>query len=169
MNRFYNDIIDNIVALRITIAFSILIIVFLIGSVGYHLIEGMGFFDGFYMTFITITTIGFAELTNLSEAGRILTMSLFVMGIGVISYIASQTTQLIFESEIFRKRAMAKQLSKMDQHYIVAGYGRIGHRITEVLQDANIPTIVIENKKSSIERIQQDLYRASGHRSYSPG
>lgn len=156
MNRFYNDIIDNIIALRIAIALMILMVVFLVGSVGYHLIEGMRLFDGFYMTFITITTIGFAELTNLSEAGRVLTMVVFVMGIGVISYIASQTTQLIFESEIFRKRAMMKQLEKMDQHYIVAGYGRIGHRIAEVLREANIPLVVVENRESSIQRIRED-------------
>lgn len=156
MNRFYNDVIDNIIALRIAIALSILVIVFFVGSLGYHFIEGMRFFDGFYMTFITITTIGFTELTELSEAGRILTMVVFVMGIGVISYIASQTTQLIFESEIFRRRAMKKQLDRMEQHYIVAGYGRIGHRIAEVLQDADIPIVVIENRESSIERIRED-------------
>ncbi len=156
MARFYNDIIDNIIAFRIAIALSILVVVFVVGSLGYHFIEGMQFFDGFYMTFITITTIGFAELTNLSQAGRILTMVIFVMGIGVISYIASQTTQLIFESEIFRLRAMKKQLEKMEQHYIVAGYGRIGNRIAEVLRDANIPIVVIDNRESSIERIKDD-------------
>lgn len=156
MRQFYNNIIENIIALRIAIALSILIIVFLIGSIGYHIVEGMAFFDGFYMTFITITTIGFSEITNLSTAGRVLTMAVFVMGIGVISYIASQTTQLIFESEIFKKRAMKKQLQKMEQHYIVAGYGRIGHRIAEVLQDANIPLVVIENRQSSIDRIKED-------------
>lgn len=156
MQGFYNNIIENIIAIRIAMAFTILVVVFLIGSLGYHFIEGMAFFDGFYMTFITITTIGFSELTNLSAAGRILTMVIFVMGIGVISYIASQTTQLIFESEIFRKRAMRKQLEKMEQHYIVAGYGRIGHRIAEVLQDANIPIVVIENRESSIEQIEED-------------
>lgn len=153
MFRFYNDIIDNIIVFRIAIAVSILVVVFIVGSLGYHFIEGMQFFDGFYMTFITITTIGFAELTNLSQGGRILTMALFVMGIGVISYIASQTTQLIFESEIFRLRAMKKQLAKIEQHYIIAGYGRIGHRIAEVLQDANIAIVVIDNKESSIKRI----------------
>jgi voltage-gated potassium channel len=116
----------------------------------------MGFFEGFYMTFITITTIGFAEMKSLSVGGRIFTMLLFVMGIGVISYIASQTTQLIFESEIFRKRAMKKQLEKMDQHYILAGYGRIGHRIAEVLKRAEIPIVVIENRDSSIRRLQED-------------
>lgn len=156
MDRFFNNIIDNIIAFRIAIAFSILVVVFLIGSSGYHFIEGMGFFDGFYMTFITITTIGFTELTDLSRAGRVFTMVIFVLGIGVISYIASQTTQLIFESEIFRRRAMRKQLEKMKQHYIVAGYGRIGHRIAEVLQEAHIPIVVIENQESSIERIRND-------------
>jgi len=156
MQRIYNDIIDNIIALRIAIAFAILMVVFCIGSIGYHLIEDMGFFEGFYMTFITITTIGFAETTTLSNGGRIFTMIIFVMGIGVISYIASQTTQLIFESEIFRRRAMKKQLDKMEQHYIVAGYGRIGHRIAEVLREANIPIVVIENRERSIQRVQED-------------
>ena len=156
MQPLYDDIIDNIIVLRITIALSILAVVFLIGSLGYHFIEGMTFFDGFYMTFITITTIGFTELANLSQFGRVLTMLLFVMGIGVISYIASQTTQLIFESEIFRIRAMKKQLEKTDQHYIIAGYGRIGHRIAEVLKEANVPVVVIDNRESSIERVKND-------------
>jgi voltage-gated potassium channel len=156
MFRLYNDIIDNIIIFRIAIAVSILVVVFIVGSLGYHLIEGMQYFDGFYMTFITITTIGFAELTNLSQGGRILTMVIFVMGIGVISYIASQTTQLIFESEIFRLRAMKKQLEKMERHYIIAGYGRIGNRIAEVLEDANISVVVIDNDESSIEQIKDD-------------
>lgn len=156
MQRFYNDIINNIITLRIAIALSVLIVVFFIGSVGYHIIEGMSFFDGFYMTFITITTIGFSELKSLSLEGRVLTIVLFVMGIGVISYIASQTTQLLFESEIFRRKAMEKQLGKMKQHYVVAGYGRIGHRIAEVLKEASIPIVVVENRKSSIQRIRED-------------
>ena len=156
MNRFYSDIIESRIILRIGIATALLCIIFAIGSIGFHLIENMTFFDGFYMTFITITTIGFSELKNLSPAGRVLTMLTFVMGIGVISYIASQTTQLLFESELFRKRAMQKQLEKMENHYIVCGYGRIGHRIAEVLKEAGIPLVVVENRDSSIERVRHD-------------
>lgn len=156
MQGFYNDIIDNVVIVRIAIASAILVFIFLYGSIGYHVIEGMEFFDGFYMTFITITTIGFAELENLTNLGRAHTMMVFVMGIGVISYIASQTTQMLFESELFRKRAMKKQLEKMENHYIVCGYGRIGHRIAEVLKEANIPIVVIENRESSIERTKEE-------------
>lgn len=156
MRGFYSDIFNNIVTFRISIALFILIVIFLLGSTGYHLVEGMAFFDGFYMTFITITTIGFAELQNLSNAGRVLTMILFVMGIGVISYIASQSTQLLFESELFRKRAMQKQLEKMENHYIICGYGRIGHRIAEVLKKADVPLVVVENRERVIERIRED-------------
>jgi len=156
MQRFYNDLIDNIVTSRIIIATGILFIVFIYGSTGYHLIEDMAFFDGFYMTFITITTIGFSELQNLSYIGRIHTMIIFLMGIGVISYIASQTTQMLFESELFRIRAMKKQLEKINNHYIVCGYGRIGHRITEVLKNAGIPIVVIENRESVIQRIKDE-------------
>ncbi len=156
MRRFYSDIIENTVILRIGVATAILVVIFALGSLGYHFVEGMSFFDGFYMTFITITTIGFSELKNLSDAGRILTMITFVMGIGVISYIASQTTQLLFESELFRLRAMEKQLEKMENHYIVCGYGRIGHRVSEVLKEADIPLVVVENRESSIERLRND-------------
>jgi voltage-gated potassium channel len=133
-----------------------MVIIFMVGSTGYHFLEEMSWFEGFYMTFITISTIGFTELKNLSVEGRLFTVAIFVMGIGVISYIASQTTQLLFESELFFKRAMKKQLKKMEDHYIICGYGRIGHRIAEDLRDADLPLVIVENRDSSIERIKRD-------------
>lgn len=155
-NRFYNAVVENPASMRIGIATGLMIVIFTMGTIGYHIIEDMSFFDGLYMTFITISTIGFRELGELSVEGRVLTMVLFVMGIGVISYIASQTTQLLFESELFLRRAMSKELEKMNQHYVICGYGRIGHRIAEVLQDAELPIVIVEHKESSIERIQND-------------
>lgn len=149
---------DNIIVTRIIIAFGILVIIFAIGSAGYNLIEDISVFDGFYMTFITITTIGFTEVVDLSAAGRIFTVIIFVLGIGVISYIASQTTQIIFESELFRKRAMQKQIDNLEQHYIIAGYGRIGRRIANVLDDANIPIVIIELDEDTIEKIRKDNF-----------
>lgn len=156
MFRFYNDIINNIVARRVYVASAFLFFIFILGSVGYHTIEGMGFFEGFYMTFITITTIGFSEVKTLTRTGRIFTILLSLMGIGVIAYIASQTTQLLFESQLFRKRAMKKQLKKINDHYIVCGYGRIGERIAKDLKNADIPVVVIDNRSSVIERLDED-------------
>jgi len=156
MKAFVRELADNLFAYRIGMATLILIAVFIIGSVGFHLIEGMNFFDGFYMTFITISTIGFREIADLSVEGRVFTVIIFVMGVGVISYIASQSTQLLFESELFFKRAMKSKLQKIKNHYIICGYGRIGHRIAEVLRDANLPVVVVERRESSLEKITQD-------------
>lgn len=147
---------ENPASVRIGIAIAVLIFVFMFGMLGYHILEGMSWFEGFYMTFITISTIGFAELKNLSVEGRVFTIFVFVMGIGVISYIASQTTQLLFESELFFKRAMKKRLEKMEDHYIICGYGRIGHRIAQDLREAELPLVIVENRESSIERIKRD-------------
>jgi len=155
-DTLYNTVVEHAATRRIGIALIVLVIIFSVGTVGYGFIENMAPFDGLYMTFITITTIGFTEVKNLSVEGRIFTMIIFVMGIGVISYIASQTTQLLFESELFLKRAMKKQLDKMNGHYIICGYGRIGHRIAEVLSQAELPLVVVEQDTESIERVQDD-------------
>jgi len=150
--------VENAATIRIMLATGFLGMVFLLGSVGYHLIEDITLFDGFYMTFITITTIGFKEVINLSLEGRILTVVVFVLGIGVITYIASQTTQLIFESELFFERVMNKRIQKMKDHYIVCGYGRIGHRIAQDLRQAELPVVIVENRESSIDRLKRDQF-----------
>ena len=80
---------------RIIIASVLLVVVFVMGTIGYHYIEEMSFFQGFYMTFITITTIGFGELEELSTQGRMFTIFIALFGIGIIAYIASQTTQML--------------------------------------------------------------------------
>ena len=152
----YRNLVENPGLKNIITASFIMVIIFSIGSAGYHLIENMTWFEGLYMTFITISTIGFTELHTLSNEGRIFTMLIFVTGIGVISYIASQTTQLLFEGELFYKRAMKKRLEKMENHYIICGYGRIGHRIAAVLKDAGLPLVVVENRKSGIEQLKED-------------
>ncbi len=156
MRGFYSYSVENPAVVRISTATAVLFIIFIIGSVGYQYLEEMSWFEGFYMTFITISTIGFSELKKLSVEGRLFTIIVFVMGIGVISYIASQTTQLLFESKLFFKRAMRKQLQKMEDHYIICGYGRIGHRIAEDLKVADLPLVIVENRDSSIERIKRD-------------
>ena len=155
-NRLYSAVVENPALTRIGIASLLMVFIFVIGTLGYHYLENMAFFDGLYMTFITISTIGFTEIKSLSIEGRLFTMGIFIFGIGVISYIASQTTQLLFESELFLQRAMRKKLEKMEEHYIICGYGRIGHRIASVLRDADLQIVVVENRDSSIERISND-------------
>lgn len=153
MIKLFDQFSYNIIAQRITLATAFLLIVFTLGSIGYLFIENLTLFEGLYMTFITISTIGFTEVTELSTTGRLFTMSIFVLGIGIISYIASQTTQLLFESEIFRKKAMQQQVNNLENHYIIAGYGRIGKRIANVLDDANISLVIIEHDQQVIKEL----------------
>ena len=157
-NPFYTSIVENEAIKRIILATAFLLIIFFVGSVGYHHLEGMSFFEGLYMSFITISTIGFGEIQSLSIAGRVFTMGLFVIGIGIISYVASQTTQLLFESKLLLTRAMKKKLGELENHYIVCGYGRIGNRIANVLKKANLPVVIIEHCESNIKRIEKDKF-----------
>lgn len=156
MRRLYNYTVQNPALVRIGIATIIMMNIFVVGTIGYHTLEELTWFEGFYMTFITISTIGFTEIGTLSIEGRVFTVFIFVVGIGVISYIASQTTHLLFESELFLRRAMTRRLEKMKDHYIICGYGRIGHRIAEVLREAQLPVVVVENQESSIQRVKND-------------
>ena len=142
--------------MRIAAALAMLLFIFVVGTFGYHTLENMSLFDGFYMTFITITTIGFSEVKSLSTEGRLLTIMISLIGIGIIAYIASQSTQLLFESQLFKMRAIKKQLSKMENHYIVTGYGRIGQRIAQDLKRADVNVVVVENRPATIERIEND-------------
>ena len=158
MGSFYNNLVNSIIVFRIGVSLSLLAIIFLVGTIGYHFIEDISFFDGFYMTFITITTIGFSEITDLSHEGRLLTVIISLVGIGIIAYIASQTTQLIFESEIFRERILRRKIKNMDNHFIICGYGRIGQRIARVLNNENIPLVIIENRPEIVENIKEDNF-----------
>ena len=158
MDRRYNSIYrfgGDFLRIRILIASLFLLLVFVIGTFGYHLLEGTSFFDGFYMTFITITTIGFSEIKHFSTGGRILTIVLAIFGIGSIAYIASQTTQAIFESELILKRALRRKLDHMQNHHIICGYGRIGRRIAEVLAESDIELVVVDNRPEIIARLRE--------------
>lgn len=156
MNIKFRFFFRNLIRVRIALAFVLLIVIFCLGSLGYHYLTGMSYFDGFYMTFITITTIGFGEMSHFTTEARILTVMISVFGIGTLAYIASQTTQLIFENEIFYQRVLQRRINKMNNHYIICGYGRIGHRIAEVLNESGIETVVIENDSEIIKQLKDE-------------
>lgn len=129
--------------------------VLLVGTVGYSLIEGWSLSDSLYMTFITLTTIGFAEVHELSPAGRLFTILVGLTGIGSVAFIATRTAQLLLNTRAFRVRAMMKSINAINDHYILAGFGRIGERIAQDLMRNDMSFVVIEAdeaKASEIER-----------------
>jgi len=131
------------------------------GTFGYHIIEGMPFFDSFYMTMITISTVGFSEVKQLSIAGRIVTILIITSGVTISAYTIGTLLRMFIEGELrktFGRRKMEKMIKALKNHYIICGYGRIGSLICTELEERNIPFVVIENDPSSIENLEKEHY-----------
>ncbi len=142
----------------------ILIVILVIGTVGYWLIGGRqpSFIDAFYMTFITIATIGFGEIIDLSNnpVGRLFTVFISIAGIGVLLYTITNLTALMVEGELtesFRRKRMEKMANNLKEHYIVCGLGSIGFYIVNELHTTKRPHIVIDIDRSHMEKTLESL------------
>jgi len=127
---------------EILLAVVALLVLFSVGTVGYALLEGWSVIDGFYMTFITLSTIGFQEVHPLSDLGRLLTFALGATGVGLLSFVAVRSAQLLFTSDRLRERRIMKRINNLSDHYIVCGYGRVGQRLTDDLLHEGTSVVV---------------------------
>jgi len=129
---------------ELVVANLFLAVVLLSGTFGYAAIEGWSLMDSLYMTFITLTTIGFREVHEMSAGGRIFTIIIGLTGIGSVAFIATRTAQVLLNTHTFRNRKMMRSINATTDHYILAGFGRIGQRIAKDLQRNEVPFVVIE-------------------------
>lgn len=128
------------------------------GTIGYHLIEGWSLFDGLYMTVITLATIGYGEVRTLSVEGRIFTMILIVIGVIMVGYLISNLTKALIENEIadaLGRRRLFKDISQLNNHFILCGAGRVGTRIVDELKKKNVDFVVIERDEATAEKLLQ--------------
>jgi len=112
------------------------------------LIEKVNFFDALYMTIISITTVGFSEVIQLSANGRIFTIWVIISGLGSFFYIVGKIAESTFEGNIrsILGRRKMKMLLKMKDHVILAGFGRMGEQVCRELTQLKIKFIVIEHQ-----------------------
>jgi voltage-gated potassium channel len=132
-----------------------------IGTGGYLLFEDMSFFEAFYMTIITISTVGFSEIKPLTQMGRIITVIIIFLGITVGTYTIGLLVRVLVEGElrkILGRRKVQKQVSGLKNHFIICGFGRIGRIICEDLYADNIDFVVIEHNPSAIEHLVRLKY-----------
>jgi voltage-gated potassium channel len=118
-------------------------------------------FDAFYMTIITISTVGFSEIKPLSQIGRIITIIVIVSGISILTYTLGQVVKIFIEGElrsILGRRKLEKQISELNDHYIICGYGRIGTIISHELSDENISFVVIEKDSAKNEQLEKNNF-----------
>ncbi|MGD8756452.1 MAG: potassium channel protein [Desulfobacterales bacterium] len=131
------------------------------GTCGYYFVEHMPLFEAFYMTIITITTVGFAEVIPLSQNGRIITVVIIILGITAGTYTIGVLVRALVEGElikIFGRIKVQKQVSELKNHFIICGFGRIGRIVCSELNDDNIRFVVIEQDPTVIEHIEALKY-----------
>lgn len=141
---------------EILLASLALLVLFAVGTVGYALLEGWTWMDGLYMTFITLSTIGFQEVQTLSDAGRLFTLGLGITGIGLLTFVVARSAQLLLASERLRERRIMKKIDKLSDHYIICGYGRVGQRLAEDLQAAGRSCVVVEIAEEEIAELRKE-------------
>lgn len=134
------------IAVLLTLAF---------GTIGFIAIEGYPVFDAFYMTLTTITTVGYGEIRALSQAGRIFNSFLIFFGVTVMLLAVGAMTQTVIELELnhfFGKRRIKNMIDKLEGHFIVCGYGRVGRGAADELKKTGAPFVIIDRAEDRVER-----------------
>lgn len=129
------------------------------GTLGYSIIEEWGAFEALYMTIITLATVGYSEVHTLSHEGQIFTIFLIVFGVGTIAYTISSMIQFMVEGQLYKllgRKKVQKQISRLQGHYIICGYGRIGRLISREFAAKPVPFIVVENNSDQCQRLEED-------------
>jgi len=134
---------------------SIVSVVLLIwaGTTGYMIIEHMTPVDALYMTVITLSTVGFSEIHTLSESGRIFTLALIIGGTSLFFFTLSNVAVFFLSGEWrshWELQRNIRMLRKLNDHFIICGYGRLGTNVATELQEKGIPFVIID---TTIEKI----------------
>lgn len=129
------------------------------GTAGFILIDHYPPFDAFYMTLITISTVGYGEVHPLSHAGRVFNSFLIFFGVTIMLLAVGSMTQAIIELELnqyFGKRRTKKMIDQLRNHYIVCGFGRVGRGAAYELQRAGVPFLVVDKNGDRVEWAMKD-------------
>lgn len=142
-------------SLNLRIIGVLLVLVMAVGTVGFHLIEGWSWFDGFYMVVTTLTTIGYQEVHPLSHAGRIFNVFVILAGVSLVLLGVGALSQALLEFELqsfFGRRRMEREIGRLDSHFIICGMGRVGRSVARELGRKPAPFVVIENAENKRQR-----------------
>jgi len=127
-----------------------------VGSIGFYVIGGdqWSWIDSLYMTIITLSTVGYGEVHTLTGAGKIWSILIIIFGVSGIGALIRTLNEEFIQLELFRKNTMMKTISKLKNHYVICGYGRMGAVIAKELQEKHLEFVIIENNEQKVEIIR---------------
>jgi len=140
-------------------AVALLVSVIAGGTAGYALIEGWSAWDAFYMTVITVTTVGYREVHDLSRAGQVFTVVLLFFGVGAALYTFTLLATAVVEGGLPRRlqrRRHSRMLEAIKDHFIICGYGRIGGIVAKQFLRQAVPMVIIERNPDRVQAALDD-------------
>jgi voltage-gated potassium channel len=146
---------------HLIITVGLLFLMIVMGTAGYMIVEGWNLMDSLYMTIITVATVGYGEIHQVSQAGRLYTMALIVVGVGFFIYAAGKVIQFMVEGQIralFGRRRLDRKIKHLKNHYLVCGYGRIGRVLCQRLSRKPLDLVVIEKDPALTPLLEEDRF-----------
>jgi voltage-gated potassium channel len=147
--------------LRLVIAFVLLIVLTMIGTLGFYLLEDFSLLEAFYMTIITLSTVGFGEIRPLSPEARLFTSLIIIIGFGGLAFAGHAFAESIVEnvwSGRSELRKMKKKIQHLRSHIIVCGYGRVGTAAVDHIEKSKTDFVVIEADEQVVHQIKEKGY-----------
>lgn len=144
---------------KIYIALWLFVFIVVVGILGFRVLSNYSWVDAFYMTVITITTVGFGEVQPLDDTSKIFTTFLILTSVFIVGYAISIITEYILSNnnlEELKQKKMQKKIDALNNHIIICGYGRNGKQAATKLLAYNKPFVIIEKNKELIDRFEND-------------
>lgn len=141
------------------------LLIILGGSAGYVVLEGWPWTDAVYMTIITLSTVGFSEVGELSRQGRIFTSALILTGVGSFAFVFTAVAQAVVAGQVsgaWQRSKLEKKLRHMRNHYIVCGCGRVGAKLVERLRAQDREILVIDTDPATEEIMGDNVFYMNG-------
>ena len=129
------------------------------GTLGFHFVEGWTLFEGFYMTLMTLTTVGYGEVHPLSFSGRLVAAGLMLGGVATVFIAIGVLVDIIIKLELadyFGRKRRQRMLETLKDHYIVCGAGRVGRSVIRELQRGGVPVVLVDNDARRAEWGEQE-------------
>jgi voltage-gated potassium channel len=141
---------------RAKVGIAAVLVAITVGTIVFHELEGWTILDSLYVTAQTVTTVGFGDLAPRTRAGRAFATVFMMVGVGIVLYALTSTVQSIVQSELlatFGKRRYSRKMSRLRNHFIICGAGRVGSHLVHSLKGSEHPYIVIESDPKKVEQL----------------
>jgi voltage-gated potassium channel len=128
---------------------AVFVVLLVGGTVGF-LVDGFGFVDAIFTTVTAITTVGYAPARPLSSGAKIFVSFLVVIGVGTGIYVLGSLTEYLMEGGLrgsWERRKMSQRISDLHDHFIIAGFGRVGQRVATSLEEAKTDFLVVDSNQ----------------------